>query len=177
MSVNEKLALLADRQERHCPNSNCTGTLVKCGKQKSPFHDVFTDHMVVMQRFKCNVCGHETPSTAKMIMGTIQSGELQKIQSELGARHTYREAEHLFSLFSGAERSINNHDRINQVTESVGCSLVAISQHEREIAATDEASELILNVDGGHIVNNRARCSEHGGVGFCYLSSGSNRSK
>ena len=149
--LNEKLALLADRQERHCPSSNCTGTLVKCGKQKSPFHDVFTDHMVVMQRFKCNVCGHETPSTAKMIMGTIQSGELQKIQSELGARHTYREAEHLFSLFSGVERSINNHDRINQVTESVGCSLVAISQHEREVATTDEADELILNVDGGHI--------------------------
>lgn len=149
--LNEKLALLSDKQERHCPGSNCTGTLVKCGKQKSPFHDVFTDHMVVMQRFKCNVCGHETPSTAKMIMGTIQSGELQKIQSELGARHTYREAEHLLSLFSGAERSINNHDRINQVTESVGCSLVAISQHEREIAATDETDELILNVDGGHI--------------------------
>jgi hypothetical protein len=149
--LNEKLALLSDRQERHCPSSNCTGTLVKCGKQKSPFHDVFTDHMVVMQRFKCNVCGHETPSTAKMIMGTIQSGELQKIQSELGARHAYREAEHLFSLFSGAERSINNHDRINQVTESVGCSFVAISQHEREIAAADEANELILNVDGGHI--------------------------
>jgi hypothetical protein len=122
--LNEKLALLADRQDRHCPSSNCTGMLVKCGKQKSPFHDVFTDHMVLMQRFKCNSCGHETPSTAKMIMGTIQSGELQKIQSELGATHTYREAEELFSLFSGIERSINNHDRIKQVTESVGTGSV-----------------------------------------------------
>ena len=96
--LNEKLALLADMQERHCPSSNCTGRLVKCGKQKSPFHDVLTDHMVIMQRFKCNSCGHESPSTAKMIMGTIQSGELQKLQSELGATHTYREAEELFSF-------------------------------------------------------------------------------
>ena len=149
--LNEKLALLAENQERHCPDSNCTGKLVKCGKEKSPFHDVFTDHMVVMHRFKCNFCGHETPSTAKMIMGTIQSGELQKIQAELGATHTYREAEELFSLFSGAKRTINNHDRIKQVTESVGSSIVEISKHEKEIATINEASELILNVDGGHI--------------------------
>jgi hypothetical protein len=149
--LNEKLALLADMQDRHCPGSNCTGMLVKCGKQKSPFHDVFTDHIVLMQRLKCNSCGHETPSTAKMIMGTIQSGELQKIQAELGVTHTYREAETLFSLFSGAKRSINNHDRIKQVTESVGASITEISLHEKEIATAEEASELILNVDGGHI--------------------------
>ena len=149
--LNEKLALLADMQERHCPSSNCTGRLVKCGKQKSPFHDVLTDHMVIMQRFKCNSCGHESPSTAKMIMGTIQSGELQKLQSELGATHTYREAEELFSLFSGVERTINNHDRIKQVTESVGDSIAEISKHEKEVATADGASELILNVDGGHI--------------------------
>jgi hypothetical protein len=149
--LNEKLALLSEAQERHCPDSNCTGKLVKCGKQKSPFHDVFTDHIVVMQRFKCNLCGHESPSTAKMIMGTIQSGELQKIQSELGATHTYREAEELFSLFSGSSRTINNHDRINQVTESIGSSMIELSKHEQEVAVAEEASELILNVDGGHI--------------------------
>lgn len=149
--LNEKLALLAAQQDRHCPIVNCTGTFAKCGKQKSPFHDVFTDHMVIMQRFKCNLCGHETPSTAKMIMGTIQSGELQKIQSELGATHTYREAEELFALFSGSQRSINNHDRIKQVTEAVGSSLSAISKHEKEVAVIDEASELIMNVDGGHV--------------------------
>lgn len=149
--LNEKLALLADMQDRHCPISSCMGNLVKCGKQKSPFHDVFTDHMVLMQRFKCNICGHETPSTAKMIVGTIQSGELQKIQSKLGATHTYRESEELFSLFSRPGRTINNHDRIKQVTESVGESMVEISKHEKEVAVSEEASELILNIDGGHI--------------------------
>ncbi len=149
--LNEKLALLADMQDRHCPISSCTGNLVKCGKQKSPFHDVFTDHMVLMQRFKCNNCGHETPSTAKMIVGTIQSGELQKIQSKLGATHTYRESEELFSLFSGLDRKINNHDRIKQVTEAVGESMAEISKHEKKVAVAEEARELILNVDGGHI--------------------------
>ena len=117
--LNEKLELLASMQDRHCPIADCTGNLVKCGKQKSPFHDVFTDHRVLMQRFKCNSCGHESPSTAKMIMGTIESGELQMIQSKLGATHTYREAEEIFSIFTGADRTINNHDRIKQVTESV----------------------------------------------------------
>jgi len=29
--LNEKLALPAENQERDCPDSNCTGTLVKCG--------------------------------------------------------------------------------------------------------------------------------------------------
>ena len=149
--LNEKLALLAENQRRHCPDSNCTGTLVKCGKQKSPLHHVFTDHVVIMQRFKCNFCGYKTPSTAKMIMGTIQSGELQKIQSKLGATHTYCETEELFSLFSVAKRATNNHDRIKQVTESVGASLVEISKHEKEVATINEAGELILNVDGGHI--------------------------
>ena len=149
--LNEKLELLAGTQDRHCPIADCAGNLVKCGKQKSPFHDVFTDHMVLMQRFKCNSCGHESPSTAKMIMGTIQSGELQMIQSKLGATHTYRESEEIFSIFTGADRTINNHDRIKQVTESVGESLEKISKHEKEIAVAVEASELIINVDGGHI--------------------------
>lgn len=84
-------------------------------------------------------------------MWTIQSGELQKFQSELGATHTYREAEELLSLFSGENRSINNHDRIKQVTESVGSSITEISKHEKEIAIVEEACELVLNVDGGHI--------------------------
>lgn len=149
--LNEKLALLAEKQPPHCPCHDCPGSLVKCGKQKSPFHDVFTDHLVLMQRFKCNRCGHEAPSTAKMLLGTTQSGELQMLQSRLGATHTYRESEELLSLFSGSERSINNHDRIKQVTESVGTSLMVLSQHEKELVATEEAAELVLTVDGGYI--------------------------
>ena len=32
--LNEKLALLAGMQDRHRPIADCTGNLVKCGKQK-----------------------------------------------------------------------------------------------------------------------------------------------
>ena len=146
-----KLSLLSEGQNNRCPADDCTGKLAKSGKQVSPFHDVYTDHKVTMQRFKCNCCGYETPSTAKLLLGTNQSGELQMIQSKLGATHTYRESEELLSLFSGTPRRINNHDRIKHITESVGCAIETISHHEKEVATAEEAKELIVNIDGGHI--------------------------
>ena len=96
-------------------------------------------------------CSYETPYTVRQLLGTVQSGELQKIQAELGARHTYRESEQLLEMFSGTDRYINNHDRIKQVSESIGNALSKIVAEENEIAAIPEAGELILNVDGGHI--------------------------
>jgi hypothetical protein len=85
------------------------------------------------------------------MLGTIQSGELQKIQSELGATHTYREAQRIFGLFSDSEREINNHYRIKKVSESVGTALAKISKEETNIAAIQEVDKLVINVDGGHI--------------------------
>ena len=147
--LNEKLKILTDKQNGVCPG--CEGKLVKCGKQKSTFHDVFTDHTVAFQRFRCKKCNYEHPCTIRQLFGTVQSGELQKIQSELGATHTYRESERLFATFSGGERSINNHDRIKQVSEALGNALVKIAQEEKEIIVASEAKELVINVDGGRI--------------------------
>ena len=147
--LNEKLKLHSENQDNQCPK--CPGKLVKSGKQVSPFHDVFSDHKVTMQRFKCNSCGHEPASTAKLLLGTIQSGELQKIQSQLGATHSFRESEELLELFSGSKRRINNHDRVKQITESVGQSLEKMTQAERDICAAPNAENIIVSVDGGHI--------------------------
>jgi len=147
--LNEKLKALAQKQSKKCPK--CPGKFAKSGKQVSPFHDVFTDHTVTMQRFKCNSCGYEAPSTAKMLFGTIQSGELQKIQTQLGATHSYRESEELLTIFSAARRGINNHDRIKHITESVGLSLEQITQTERDVCAAQKVDNLIITVDGGHI--------------------------
>ena len=147
--LNEKLKVLAQKQTKQCPK--CPGKIAKSGKQVSPFHDVFTDHTVTMQRFKCNSCGYEAPSTAKMLFGTIQSGELQKIQTQLGATHSYRESEELLTTFSAARRGINNHDRIKHITESVGLSLEQITQTERDVCAAQKVDNLIITVDGGHI--------------------------
>jgi hypothetical protein len=152
--LNEKLKLISENQNRKCPQDECHGKLVKGGKQKSPFNDVFTDHIVTMQRFRCNTCCFETASSVKILLGSIQSGELQKIQSQLGSTHTYRESEELLSIFSGRVRPINNHDRIKNVSEAIGSSLAKISETEKEIYAAEPAAELILNVDGGHIKTN-----------------------
>lgn len=147
--LNEKVKILEEGKAGVCPN--CPGRLVKGGKQTTTFHDVFTDHRVAFQRFKCKKCNYETTCTVRQLLGTIQSGELQKIQSELGATHTYRESERLLDMFSGGERYINNHDRIKQVSESVGNALSKITQAEKEIVAAAEVKELVLNIDGGHI--------------------------
>jgi hypothetical protein len=84
-------------------------------------------------------------------LGNIQSGELQRIQAELGGKHSFREAETIFDTFSGKPRAINNHDRIKKVAESVGSSLSDIAKEERELIKAEEAEQLILNVDGGHV--------------------------
>ena len=86
--LNEKAKILEEGKAGMCPN--CPGKLVKGGKQTTTFHDVFTDHRVAFQRFKCKKCNYETTCTVRQLLGTIQSGELQKIQAELGATHTYR---------------------------------------------------------------------------------------
>ena len=147
--LNEKAKILEEGKAGMCPN--CPGKLVKGGKQTTTFHDVFTDHRVAFQRFKCKKCNYETTCTVRQLLGTIQSGELQKIQAELGATHTYRESERILAMFSTGKRYINNHDRIKQVSESIGNALTKITQEEKEIVSAAEAKELVLNIDGGHI--------------------------
>ena len=52
------------------------------------FHNIFTDHSVVFQRFRCRSCGYELPYTVKQALGTIRSAEVHKIQSTLDTIHT-----------------------------------------------------------------------------------------
>ena len=148
MVLQEKVKLIHSEKPT-CPD--CNINLHKTGTNKSIFHDVFTDHNVEIQRFKCNNCGYETQSTVRTLFQGGISGDLKKIQSTLGSTHSFREGEKLFELFSGKDRQINNHDRIKQVTESVGNAIEIINSDEREMLVTDDAAELILNVDGGHI--------------------------
>ena len=131
--------------------SCCQGKLKKYGNHSSVFHDVFTYHQVTIKRLRCTECGKEEPSTIRTIFNGIESAELMKIQSELGAKHTFRESEHILSLFSNKKRQINNHDRIKQTAELVGETLDLIVQEEVAAIVADPAVELILNVDGGHI--------------------------
>lgn len=145
--LHEKSELLTKSTACSC----YSGKLKKVGHHESSFHDVLTDHVVKIQRRKCCECGKEEPSTIRTLFQGVQSAELIKIQTELGATHTFREAEHLFSLFSHQKRPINNHDRIKQTTEHVGGIIEVIKEDESEIIGIPPAQELILNVDGGHV--------------------------
>ncbi len=146
--LNEKLKML-HQETTECPT--CHIKLMKFGKQKSTFHDIFTDHEVKVQRLKCKTCGYELKSTVRTLLGTTVSGDLQKIQATLGAKVPYRESEQILDLFSGTERAINNHDRVKQTTESVGHALSEITKSETECLNAEGAKELIVNVDGGHV--------------------------
>jgi hypothetical protein len=141
--------LLLNQEEKNCPN--CTIKLAKFGKHNSTIHDVFTDHKVQIQRLKCNKCKYEVPSTVRTILNGTLTGDLVKIQASLGSDHTYRESEKLLTIFSQKERQVNNHDRVKQVVESVGKVIEQMNKDEKEIITAKPASELILNVDGGHI--------------------------
>jgi hypothetical protein len=145
--LQEKFSLLAKRTSCPC----CEGKLKKFGQTPSTFYDVFTDHVVKIQRLKCTKCDYESPSTIRTLFNGTQSAELIKIQSELGSLHSFRESEYLFGLFTNQKRPINNHDRIKQATEQIGQVLEGIREEESEIVGILPAKELILNVDGGHV--------------------------
>ena len=147
--VLEKKANLLQQEKTICPE--CGKKVQKFGWQKSIFHDVLTDHNVTIQRLKCGGCGYEVPSTVKTIIDTAQSGDLKRIQANIGANFSYREGESILELFSMNSRPINNHDRIKHVVEDVGSVIEKINKTEKEIVVINEAKELVLNVDGGHV--------------------------
>ena len=140
---------LVNIEKQQCPH--CATKLHKFGTHTSCFHDVLTDHDVEIQRLKCNSCGYETPSTIRTLINDKLSGDLKKIQATLGASNSYRESEKIFELFSCKDRQINNHDRIKKTVESVGGSLDRLNIEEKEMIFSPNATELVLNVDGGHI--------------------------
>lgn len=116
--LKEQITLIESVVER-CPN--CPDRkLVKYGKRRSDYHDVFTDHKLTIGRKRCLDCNYEPGSTIKTVLGHSMSADLVKLQTELGASHTYRGSEKLFSMFSRSKRYINNHDRIKHTAEKVG---------------------------------------------------------
>lgn len=144
----EKTKLLNHNLNK-CPK--CDIKLSKFGSHVTNFHDVFTDHRVEIKRLKCRQCKYETPSTVKEIIKGNLSGDLIKIQAKLGSTHSFRESEEIFDQFSNKPRRINNHDRIKHIVESVGKAVETMNKDEKEIIAAQPASELIINVDGGHV--------------------------
>ena len=146
--IHEKASLI-NEDLKSCPK--CSSRFTKKGTHISVFSDIFTDHEVSMRRLRCSKCSYEPPSTVRTFLGTTMSGRLAEMQSVLGAKHTFREGEELFDMFSAKLRRINNHNRIKLVTEEVGKTLQTVNRVEKKIAQIEDAEELILNIDGGHV--------------------------
>ncbi|MGA7953553.1 MAG: ISKra4 family transposase [Gloeobacterales cyanobacterium] len=145
-------SVLIDPGMNVCPN--CGRKLKKNGAKESDFHAVFSDHRLAIQKYRCNhpECGWQSASTIKSIFGTSIHPDLAKLQCEQGALFSYREAESNLERLNCQSRSINNHNQVKRITDNVGAVLAeqnAIRPVEQECAAS--ASELIVQVDGGHI--------------------------
>ena len=145
--ISEKVKIISDLQQ--CPK--CSGKLIKKGIKTSVFHDVLTDQEVKMHRVRCNNCKHELPSTVTAIIDGSMSARLAKMQAELGAQHTFREAESIFNNFSTVKRKINNRNRIKDIANSVGETIQKIDIDEKQMLSEPEAKELVINIDGGHV--------------------------
>ena len=91
-----------------CPN--CGSKVNKHGYDNCKFHSVFTDHEVKTQRLKCSKCNWKSTHSIKSLFGTSIHPDLAKIQSELGASHSYRESEKILNLQSAGKRPVNNHE-------------------------------------------------------------------
>jgi hypothetical protein len=132
--------------------ANCKSSkMVKYGKRKSQYHDVFTDHTIIFSRTRCQECHWEPEYGVGKVLGSSLSGDLMKLQAEIGSNYSYRESQDIFEKFSSKKRQINNHDRIKNTLDNVGCGMQKIQEAEKEVLQVLQAEELIVNVDGGHI--------------------------
>lgn len=107
--------------------------------------------MVKIQRLRCLDCSYEPPSTIRTMFGGNLSGDLMRLQSELGAEHTFRDSEEILKMFSTKYRAINNHNRIKEITHTMGDTVQKVVQAESKLLTVEEAAELIVNIDGGHV--------------------------
>ena len=92
-----------------------------------------------------------TPSI-QSLFGTAIHPDQAKLQCEIGANRSYREAQNTLNSISATYRKINNHDRIKHIIESVGNVIPEISEDEAvKPEKTKPAERLIVQVDEGHV--------------------------
>lgn len=135
-----------------CPN--CGQKLKKNGFLQSNFHAVFSDHRLRIQKHRCNnpECNWQSTPTTTTVFGTDIHPDLAKLQCEQGAIFSYRDAQTNLEKINCTRRRVNNHTRIQSLTNQVGATLSRATLREpssQECAAP--TTDLIVQVDGGHI--------------------------
>jgi hypothetical protein len=137
-----------------CPH--CSHKLGKGGHQESDFHSVFTDHRVTIQRLKCPKCNKYVIPSVQSLFGSVIHPDLAKMQCELSSDHSYPETTAILTKLACGYRKINNQDRIRHNISLIGNSIASSNQIEDKIevlVSKESAKELILNVDGGHVID------------------------
>ena len=131
-----------------CPK--CGRKLSKSGIFYSDFHDILTDHIVAIQRLVCT-CGWRNKFTIKGIFGSASHPELLRKQLATGCDHSYEKSASILNSESGIERSINNASTLRKQVKKYGNTLNDIKLDESWTEPEACSSELIAEVDGGHI--------------------------
>lgn len=135
-------------QQESCPK--CGKKNRKQGKFISPFHAIFTDHKLEIQRRSCS-CGWQSPYTVEGLFGSALHPDLLERQSLLGAEHSFQAVQKILAHECTTQRPINNDDRIKRSVALVGNILSEIKVVGSMTQSVDQQSELIVAVDGGHL--------------------------
>jgi hypothetical protein len=151
-AVLAEQSILIEPETKVCPK--CGEKLKKNGHRISELHAVFSDHELSIQKHKCNnpACNWQGSPTVTSLFGTSIHPELAKLQCEQGALYSYREAENNLERINCKPRRVNNHTQVKRLTGKVG-EVLAIQNFQMpdELECAAPATELIVQVDGGHI--------------------------
>ena len=142
IKVNQQILL---NSPTTCPI--CNNRTFKDGKFKSELHAALTDSKVMVQRVRCK-CGWHSPTSVEGIFGTSVHPDLLQKQALQGSKESYAKSGTSLNAESVYERSINNHTQIMRAVNKVSQALEELRKHSE---ANLCASELIANIDGGHI--------------------------
>ena len=136
-------------QSMSCPK--CGDKTAKHGIYKSEFHAALTDHEVSIQLRQCK-CGWQSPSSISGVYGSAMHPDLLKRQALQGSETSYAKTSAILNAESAKERTINSGTQIHRTVKLAGETLEAINLTDQEVKIDkEEAPELLVNIDGGHI--------------------------
>lgn len=130
----------------------CGSKMKRNGYTHAEFNAVFTDHKIPILKQRCTnkECACSIVPSVRSIFSTTMHPDLAKLQCEIGSEHTYRDAQNILNKKAATIRPVNNHERVHHVVESVG-QYISDTITSEPTTKVDPASEIILQVDGGHL--------------------------
>lgn len=129
----------------------CKAKTKKDGVFQSKFHAVLTDHLVAIQKRSCGKCGWMGASSIEKIFGSDMHPDLLKKQAVQGSKESYEKSAASLNAECGCVRPVNNHSQVHRSVELVAAKLELVKTIKSPVVTDEPSSELIVNIDGGHI--------------------------